>query len=111
MSSRIKNVALVVLLGFFVLYFIYEAKDLLYGLSAEITYPSDGATLSQSIARVEGRVHGAAFVTLDGRKIYTDESGRFSEEFILAPGLNILTLTATDRFGKIAKDTRSVVVK
>jgi hypothetical protein len=56
-------------------------------------------------------VHGAAFVMLDGRKIYTDEGGRFSEEYLFASGLNILILTATDRFGKTVKDTRSVVVK
>lgn len=111
MNARVKNLFLFVLIAFFVLYLIYEAKGLLYGLSAEITSPADGATLSQSITHVDGVAHGAAFVTLNGRKIYTDESGRFSEELILASGLNILTLEATDRFGKMVKDTHSVVVK
>jgi hypothetical protein len=110
-SSKIKNVALVILLGFFVIYFIYEAQDLLYGLSARILYPPDGALVTNSVIQVEGQVKGAAFINLNGRKIYADERGNFKEEFILADGLNILELTAQDRFGKVVKDTHSVVLK
>ena len=102
---------LFVLLACFVLYFIYEARDMLYGLSAEILYPQDGAAISGSIVLVEGHVTGAAFINLNGRKIYADEKGNFKEEFILAYGLNILELTAQDRFGKVVKDTHGVVMK
>lgn len=111
MSSRVKNLLLFVLIALFVIYFIYEARNLFYGLSVTINYPPDGIALQRSMIPVEGTVKNASFVMLNGRKIYTDESGRFREELILAPGINILTLEATDRFGKTVRDIHRVVVK
>ena len=84
---------------------------MLYGSAVRLLYPADGAVLTTSQLKVSGLVQNADFVSLNGRKIYVDEEGYFSEDMILAPGLNILTLEAEDRFNRIVKDERRVLVK
>lgn len=111
MNFRVRNLLIIIFLALFAAYFIYEAQDYLYGFSAEIIYPADGQYLESSAVTVRGKVTGAAFITLNGRQILTDESGMFAEELLLAPGINVIDLEAKSRFGEHIRKTSRVVLK
>ena len=100
-----------VLATLFALYFLYEAKDLLFGFSAEILYPQAGEAFKTSDMRVSGKVFEASHISLNGRQIFTDENGDFSEKLILFTGLNIIELEAVNKFGRAIRDRRYVVVQ
>lgn len=93
------------------MYFLYEAKNLLFGFSAEILQPKDGETFQTSDIRVSGKVFEASRISLNGRQIFTDEHGDFSEELILSSGLNTIELEATNKFGRTIRDLRRVMVQ
>ena len=111
MSPRIRNILIAFILILFTTYFFYEASNLIYGFSVKIFYPENGGVLSTTHVTVSGQVSNASFISLNGRDIFTDDKGIFYEDLILAPGINIIELSAEDKFGRIVKERRSIVVK
>lgn len=111
MNIRARNILIFVLAALFALYFLYEAKNLLFGFSAKILFPRDGEAFKTSDVRVSGKVFEASRISLNGRQIFTDENGDFSEELILSTGLNIIELEAVNKFGRTIRDRRQVVVQ
>ncbi len=99
-------VAIVFLLG----YGLIEAYPLLAGPSVSLATPQAGAFLPNGVVTVSGRALRVQNLTLDGAPLLPDESGAFSATFSLPPGDDILTLSATDRFGRARTLTRTVVV-
>jgi hypothetical protein len=55
-----------------------------------------------SLAIVSGIAAKATRITLNGREIFIDEEGNFSEAIAVLPGFSVVTLDATDKFGKTA---------
>ena len=64
-----------------------------------------------SLAIVSGNAEKAVYITLNGREIFIDKEGNFSESIIILPGFSIITLNARDKFGKTAEKKFQVVVK
>lgn len=98
-------------LAAFIIYFSLLLEPFWQGPKFEIFYPAEGEFLTSTRLLVKGRGTGAIQLELNGRPIYTDESGYFEEELILAPGLNIIQLKALGRFGRELTEKRMVMVK
>lgn len=88
-----------------VYYAHFQSRALLDGPHVAFTTPQNGAVLERGVVAVEGRVERISFLTLNGRQIFVDENGVFTEELILLPGHNIMELRAIDRFGRTAVET------
>jgi len=73
------------------------------------------ATLEQkdnsSIATISGTAYKATLLTLNGREIFIDKSGNFSESVAMLPGFSVITLSAKDKFGNGAKKKFEIVRK
>lgn len=71
------------------------------------------ATISEvdnsSIAKVSGNASKAVLLTLNGREIYVDKYGNFSEIISVLPGFSVVTLNAKDKFGKIAEKKFEII--
>jgi hypothetical protein len=65
---------------------------------------------SSSIAIVRGVADKATRITLNGREIFIDKDGNFSESISMLPGFSIVTLNAKDKFGKTAEKKFEVVL-
>lgn len=103
---------LIFLLGLFVLsYGFFQARDYLYGPRLFIENPKNGAEFNESLLTVKGRALDTSYLILNGRAIFTDTDGNFSEELLLALGLNRIKLEAKDKFGKQISIERMVVLK
>lgn len=92
-------------------YFLYQAKGYLLGPQIFIESPKVGEVSSTSYLEVKGRALNVSSLSLNGRQIITDGQGNFSEGLLLARGYNIIGLTAADKFGRVKKEKREVVLQ
>lgn len=97
---------LVLLIG----YGAYKAAPLLAGPEIRLISPADGQSFDGGFVRVEGVALHTENLTLDGAPLLIDEHGRFDTTLVLPQGGAILSLTATDRFGKKESIARSIFV-
>lgn len=67
--------------------------------------------VSDRLVVVRGSVERESNLTVNGREIVIDSEGIFSGSVELRPGLNTLEFLATNRFGKMTKDIRYVIVE
>lgn len=58
---------------------------------------------------ISGTADKATVLTLNGREIFIDKQGNFSESIAVLPGYSIISLNAKDRFGKTAEKTFEIV--
>lgn len=98
-------------LAAFFIYFIFNFWGFLRGPRLFIDFPQNGEFLDNSHILVKGLSQDVTKLELNGRPIYTDENGNFSESLILSPGLNIIELKADGRFGRQLSKRRTVMVK
>ena len=92
-------------------YFLYQARGYLLGPQIFIESPKIGEIVSNSYLEVKGRVLNFSSLSLNGRQIVTDEKGNFNEGLLLARGYNIIELTAADKFGRVKKEKREVILE
>ncbi len=81
-----------------VLYISYQARFLLQG--PVVTLEALESVQTRTAVTVKGNAQNIVAITLNGRPIFTDESGNFKEALILENGYTIMTLRAEDRFGR-----------
>lgn len=92
------------------LIFVYhQTRGLLVGVSISIESPKNGALVHESLLTVKGTAKKVAFISLNGRQIFTDENGVFEESLLLAPGYTIITLSAEDTFKRTVQKQIEVV--
>lgn len=53
-----------------------------------------------SLVKVEGNAKNSVLLSLNGREIFIDENGNFSESIGLLPGFSVISIEAKDKFGK-----------
>lgn len=66
---------------------------------------------ASSVVRVNGVALNAIYLSLNGREIFIDKNGSFTEPVSLPPGLSVITLDAQDKFGKRAEKKFEVLYK
>ncbi len=91
-------------------YGLFEARQLITGPTITIVTPADGSATSSPAVRVEGVAHNISFLTINDAPAYTDEAGHFYEVLTPPPGLSVISVSATDRFGRAVKKTLTINV-
>ena len=86
------------------------AWPLLAGPQLSIESPGSYAALEGGYVEIAGRAHHTETLWLNGAPLLMDESGDFSASLTLPSGGVILSLTATDRFGREITERRTVFV-
>src|ERR1700690_2829184 len=81
-------------------YGLFEARKILEGPVITIESPRDGSATSSTGIIIAGEAQNISFLSINDKPSSTDESGHFSELLSLAPGFTVLTVAATDRFGR-----------
>lgn len=105
MNTRtITAIVLLLLAG----YGIYAGASLVRGPVITLTSPAPFVHLEDGTLRIEGKALHTDTLWLNGAPLLMDESGRFSTILTLPSGGAILSLTATDRFGRERTVRRSV---
>lgn len=99
---------LVVVIGF---YSFSRMQDFLFGPEISIVSPLPGEVVDDDLITVSGTVQKASHIYLNGRKIYTNEQGGFSEKLLLHYGYNTIELRALDRFDQEKKEVIQLVYR
>ena len=95
-ASLLKLTGVALLVVGLVLYVGYQFRGYLTGPQVAVTE----LRVRNNHVSIVGRAENISKLTLFGREIFIDEAGAFREEHLLAPGYNVITLEAEDRFGR-----------
>lgn len=79
-----------------IVYSAYQARAYLAGPALTIKHTEQNGALLE----ISGTAERVAFLSLNERQIFTNERGVWQETILLLPGYNIVSLAATDRFGR-----------
>ncbi|KKU59572.1 MAG: hypothetical protein UX81_C0008G0022 [Parcubacteria group bacterium GW2011_GWA2_47_12] len=77
-------------------YGVYQSREYLHGPSISI----ESAEQNGALISITGNAKRIAFLSLNGKQIFTDENGLWQETVLLLPGYNSMTVAARDRFGR-----------
>lgn len=102
----IVGLVLLALLG----YGLLEARHLIKGPSITLDIPSNYTTFSEGFIAVSGRANNTENLSFNGGPLPIDEEGNFTKTVVYAKGSGILTLTATDRFGRQVTERRTIFI-
>lgn len=100
-------------IAFFVLialYALFQARFLILGPRVSIDTPRDNSAVDAGTITISGTAKNVSFLSLDDRRIYTDKDGHWQEKLVMQKGVNIIKLTAKDRFGRETEKLLRVVV-
>mgnify|MGYP001620109620 CR=1 FL=1 len=113
MIARIKPryAILAILFIMLIAYAGYEGRALLLGPRISITSPVNRTAVSEPLVIMEGESWNISWISLNGRQIFTDKDGHWSEKLLVSPGLSIMTLEARDRFGRKTEKQLQIVLK
>lgn len=93
-----------------VLYILFQARFLILGPQITIETPQDAQEVVEPILTISGTAHNVAWLTLNGKQIFTDEEGLWSEKLLLSPGISIMTVSGRDRFGREKEERVRVIL-
>lgn len=95
-------------LGAIIGYVGFQARFLIAGPQIVIPNPPPPTTASSTVV-LAGETANITRLRLNGRQIFTDQDGTFSELAALTTGANIITVEAEDRYGRITQSVHTVV--
>lgn len=93
----------------FIGYLWYQVSGLVAGPALTVEQPAADFMGADSRITLAGRTEPDARLTVNSREVYVDETGRFSLELDLSPGLHTVEVKATNRFGKSTMMVRRIV--
>jgi len=92
-------------------YGIWRSRDLLFGIRISVSGISDGMASQDSILTFSGMAKHATAITIDGGTVPLSDSGAWQDTLALSPGYNVVTITASDKFGRTIKNQYRVFYK
>lgn len=98
--------------GIFTLGFVgMKMYPLIHGPKVILSTLSDGISLQEPMIRVSGKALYTKNLIVNGENLPLAPDGTFDEKLVLNPGYNIITIAATDRFGKQRNETYSAILQ
>jgi len=108
---RIEIILGIVFAFLIIVYVFFRSFDFIKGPSIELNEPKDNFTYDSPLIDVSGVVKNVSNVVLNGKQISINKNGFFNEKYILAKGLNKISLKINDRFNRETEKIINVVLK
>ena len=64
---------------------------------------------NSSLVQITGNAKNSIHLNLNGREIFIDKEGNFSELISLLPGFSIISINAEDKFGKLTEKQFKII--
>jgi len=97
-------------LSLLAVYGVIKAVPILIGPRIVLDSPAPYQSVTDGFMTISGTAIHTQEMTLNGAPFLFDEKGKFATTLVLPKGGAILTLSATDRFGRRVSVERSVFV-
>ncbi len=91
-------------------YAMYQARFIIQGPQIRITSHTNGLTVGGHLITLEGLARNVAWLSLNDRQIFTNDKGAWSEKLLVSEGVSVVTLKATDRFGRKTEEEIELVL-
>jgi ABC-type maltose transport system permease subunit len=107
LGTLLYGVLIAIIIGLIALYVLFQARHIIDGpmiMVSDVAYDGTSPTIMLS-----GTTESIVSLSLNGRSIYTDDDGAWSETVVLPVGYTVITLTAEDRYGRVRHVTREYV--
>ena len=109
LTPKILVLSLSILVGLVALFYIGgEVRSVLVPPLLEVSEPGSDTSVAGNSLVISGRAEVGADVTINDQAVRTDSRGQFTETLILRPGLNVVQVTARNKFGKTTVLTRQI---
>lgn len=95
---RFSSIALVALI--IIVYAIFRSLNYIHGPVIDIFQPINGSAISSTTVTIIGQAVRVNALSMNGKTVFIDEAGNFKETLLVFPGMNIITFTAHDQFGR-----------
>jgi hypothetical protein len=105
----IKIAATAIIIILIVAFAVWRSLNYVRGPKITITEPANGVSITEKSVTVKGRVERATNFLLNGNQTNIDEQGNFSKDIIIFPGINLITLSAKDQFGRSTENRLTLV--
>lgn len=92
-----------------ILYALSRSLNYIHGPQIEIFQPINGSAIASTTTTIIGRALRINSLLLNGKTVFIDESGNFQETILVFPGVNMISLTAKDQFGRSVNNQLEVV--
>lgn len=86
----------------------FQVYPLLHGPSLHLETLSQGMHVQEPLIRITGIARHTQDLVLNGKHLPLSPTGAFDEKLLMNPGYNVITLGASDRFGKHSTTTYTV---
>lgn len=105
--KTIKIVSIILAITIIAGYAAWRSYDYARGPKITIFEPLNNSSMATSTIIIRGQAERINNILLNGSALIVDEKGNFSRISAIFPGMNILTFTAEDKFGrKIRQELR-----
>ena len=103
----LKIAGAIAIVGIIIIYAVWRSFNYTLGPGIEINEPADGSSVFSPTISIKGKATRINDLSLNGKMISVDQEGNFSETIVVFPGLNTISLSASDQFGrKIKREIR-----
>ena len=92
-----------------IVYAIWRSLNYARGPVVNIFQPLNGSAVATSTVKIIGQALRVNSLSLNGKTVFIDEAGNFSETLIVFSGMNIITFNAHDQFGRETKKELDLV--
>ncbi len=96
----LRRIGFILLFTLIIGYAIWQSRDLLFGIRLKVIGITDGESFHDSVVTISGTSYHAVKVTIQDSVVPVSEKGDYTGTIALLPGYNIVSVSATDRFGK-----------
>jgi len=109
--SIIRTIVVVTIAVGIGMFFVVRAQRMMAPPHITLTAPSDGLVTAEKALTVEGHTEREVTLLVNGKPVYIDSSGDFSDDLVLREGLNVIRVVAIRKHGQETEVTRRVIVK
>jgi len=106
--KKLRAFGIIFVLLIALVYVVVELGGLFRAPDLQIFSPQDSIEIQATSVEVTGKVEKGATLTINNAPIGVDDEGNFSAQIDLTPGVNTLTITATQKFGRKTTEVRNL---
>lgn len=111
MPKIFKNILIFLIISVCFVYLGYRVNKIISPPPLIVSRPAANLITSQTVLEVAGRTEAEAGLIINGQIVLTDKNGGFSQFISLKNGINIITITASKKYGRANTVIRQILVK
>jgi len=93
------------------MFFVVRTQRMMAPPNVNLVSPPDGLVTVEKSLTVMGRTEREVTLLVNGKPVYIDTSGNFTDQLVLREGLNVIRVVAIRKHGQETEVTRRVIVK